>query len=139
MKAVVGGVGVGIAEQFWLGLLFVAANSNRDHVAVAVADGQLKYLLRGFGSEVADGVENPQHRDAEVALPTLASAFQSFKDRREILIPPQADSHRNVDLGVQNVFFLQLLHEAVGNEFVVLRRAQMLGDSFEGHQETVEV
>ena len=59
-EAIVGGISVGIAEEFGRGLLLVTADSDGDHVAVAIADGQFKHLLCGLDSEVADGIEDPQ-------------------------------------------------------------------------------
>src|ERR1700693_1131267 len=40
---------------------------------------------------------------------------------------------------MKNIFLLQALHEAVGDEFVIFRRAQMLGNVFEGEQEPLKV
>ena len=40
---------------------------------------------------------------------------------------------------MQNVFFFETLHQAVGDQLVVFRRAQVLGDVLEGEQETLEV
>src|ERR1700688_365860 len=40
---------------------------------------------------------------------------------------------------MKNIFLLQALHKAVGDEFIIFRRAQMLGDVFEGEQESLKV
>ena len=136
--AVVGGPGVSVAKKFRRGFQFVAADADADHFAIMIADGQLEDLLRGFRAELADSVENPEQRDAEVALAAGAAAIEAFEDGGEILLAPQADADRNVNLGMQNVFFFQALHQAVGDEFVIVWRAQMLGDVLEGEQETPE-
>ena len=124
-QALVRGVAVDAAEEFRRRFQFVAANADADDVAVAVARGQFEHLLRFFDSEVAGGVEDPEQRHAEIAGTTGASAFQTFEDGGEILLAEEADADRNIDLGMQDVFFFQALHEAVGDEFVIVGTAQM--------------
>ncbi len=138
-QALVGGVGVDAAEKFRRSFQFIAANADADDVAVAVARRQFENLLRFLDSEVAGGVEDPKQRNAEIARAAGASAFQAFEDGGEILLAEEADADRNVDFGVQHVFFFQALHEAVGDQFVVVGTAQVRADRFEGHQETLEV
>ncbi len=46
---------------------------------------------------------------------------------------------RDVNFGVENVFRFQLLHEAVGDELVVVGTAEMLADGFERHEEAGEI
>ena len=110
-----------------------------NHVPVPVARGELENFLRFLHSEVAGGVENPEQRNAEVACAAGPAALQAFKDGGEILLAKQADADRNVDLRMQHILFFQALHQAVGNEFVVVRAAQVRADRFEGHQKTLEI
>ena len=119
-QAVVGGPSVSVAEQFGRSFLLVAADADADDLAVMVAHGKLEDFLRGLGAELADGVEDPEQRDAEVAGAARASAVETFENGGEILLAPKADSNRNVNFGVQDVFFLQPLHQAVGDQFVVV-------------------
>jgi hypothetical protein len=100
---------------------------------------QFEDFLRFLNSEVARGVENPQQRDAEIAGAAGASAFEAFEDGGEILLAEEADADRDVDLGVQHGFFFQALHEAVGDEFVVVGAAQVRADRLEGHEKTLEI
>ena len=130
-QAVVGGPGVGIAEKFGRGFLLVASNADADDFAVVIADGELEHILGGFGAELAYSVEDPKQRDAEVARAAGAAAIEAFEDGGEILFAPEADSDRDIDFGVQHVLFFQPLHEAVSDEFVIVGRAQVLGDVLE--------
>src|SRR5205807_835509 len=123
--AVVGGPGVGVAEEFGRGFQFVASDADAGDFAVVITNGELEDFLRGFSAELADGVENPNQRDAEVARAAGAAAIQAFEDGGEILLAPQADSDRDIDFGVQNVLFFQPLHQAVADEFVVFGCAQV--------------
>ena len=88
---------------------------------------------------MARGVEDPEQRNAEITRPAGAAALQPLEDGGEILLAEEADAYGNVDLGVQHVFFFQALHQAVGNEFVVVRAAQVRADCLEGHQKTLEI
>src|ERR1700692_3382678 len=40
---------------------------------------------------------------------------------------------------MKNIFLLQALHKAVGDKFIIFRCAQMLGDVFEGEQESGKI
>src|ERR1700690_2989939 len=94
---------------------------------------QFKNLSRSPGTELAAGIEYSQQRNSECTLTFLASAFQPFEDGVEVLFAPQAHAYGNVDFGVKNVFMLELLHQAVGDELVVFRRLQVFGDGLECH------
>ena len=118
--AVVGGPGISVAKKFGRGFQFVAADADANNFAIVIANGELEDLLRGFRTELADSVENPDQRDAEVARAAGAATIEAFKDGGEILFAPEADANRNINLGVQNVFFFQALHQAVGNELVIV-------------------
>ena len=96
---------------------------------------KLENFLGGVGAELADGVEDPEERDAEVAGAAGTASIEAFEDGGKILFAPEADSDRDIDFGVQHAFFFQPLHQAVGDEFVVFRRAQVLCDVLEGEQE----
>jgi hypothetical protein len=133
---VVGGPGIGVAKKFRRRFLLVAADADADDFAIVIANGKLKDFLRGLRAELADCVEDPEQRNPEVARTAGASAIKAFEDGGEILLAPEADADRNVNLGVQNVFFFQTLHQAVGDQLVIFRRAQVLGDVLEGEQET---
>ena len=138
-QALVGGIGVDAAEKFRRGLQFVAANADTDDMAVPVASGEFENFLRFLDSEVAGGVEDPKQRNAEIARAAGAAALQTLEDGGEILLAEKADADGNVDLGVQHVLFFQPLHQTVGNEFVVVRAAQVRADRLEGHQKTLEI
>src|SRR5580700_8519757 len=138
-EAVVERVGVYAAKKFGRTFLFVAANADADHVALAVEHGELENSLRLLDAEVAGRVENPKQRDAEIAGTPGASTFESVEDGGEILLAAQADADRDVNFGVENVLRFQLLHEAVGDELVVVGAAEMLADRLERHEETSEI
>ena len=64
---------------------------------------------------------NPLVEELEPIAKQLTPTLQALKNRGKILLAPQADADRHVDFRVQNAFFLQSLHEAVRDEFVVVR------------------
>ena len=90
-------------------------------------------------AEVADGVEDPVQRHAEVALAAQAATFQPFEQRRKLAAAPMDDSDRDIHLGMQHVLRVQLLHHAIGDEFVVVGSTQALSDCLEGQQKAGEV
>src|SRR5580704_4060786 len=138
-QAVVESISVDAAEKFGRTFLFVAANADAHHVALAVEHGEFENSLRLFDAEVAGRVENPEQRDAEIACATGASAFESVEDGGEILLAAQAHADRDVNFGMENVLRFQLLHEAVGDELVVVGAAEMFADRLERHEETSEI
>src|SRR5580698_8082527 len=69
----------------------------------------------------------------------LPPAFQTFENCREILLTPQVHPHRNIDFGMQNIFGFELLHQTVGDEFIVRGGLQVFGDRLERHQEPGKV
>ena len=116
----VSGPGVGVAEKLGRSFLLVAADADADDFAVVVANGKLEDFLRRLRTELPDRVEDPEQRDAEVARTPGTAAVQTFEDGGEILLAPEADSDRNVNLGVQHVFFFQPLHQPVSDQFVIV-------------------
>ena len=108
-------------------------------MTIPVARRELEDFLRFFDSEVAGCIENPQQRNTEVARAAGATALETLEDGGEILLAIKADANRNIDLRVQYGFFLQPLHQAIGNQFVVFGAAQMRADRLEGHQKTLEI
>ncbi len=137
--AVIGSPGVGITKKLGRSFQFVAADADADNFAIMIANGQLEDLLRRFRAELADGVENPDKRDAEVARAAGAAAIEAFEDGGKILFAPEADSNRNVNLGVQNTLFFEALHQTVGDDLVIFRCADVLGDVLKGEQEAREI
>ena len=67
------------------------------------------------------------------------AAIEAFEDGREVLLAPQAHADRDVDFRVQYILFFQALHETIGDEFVVFRRAQMFSNVFEREKKPGEV
>src|SRR5580693_3009952 len=131
--------GVGVAENLRRRFLLVATNADANNVAIVVAHRKLKDFLCGVGAKLPDSIEDPEQRDAEIARATGAAAIQAFKDGSEILLAPQADSDRDVNLGVQHVFFFQTLHQPVGDQFVIVRSSQVFGDVLERKQEARKI
>src|ERR1700730_16382195 len=104
-----------------------------------MAGGGFEHRAGSTGPKLADRVEDPQQRNAEVALPLLAPAIEAFEDGIEVLLAPQTDSHCNVHFGVQHVFPFELFHQAVGDELIVVGALEVFGHCFEGHQKAIEV
>src|SRR3954463_554018 len=125
VQPVVLGVGIHAAKQLRWRLHLVPANADTDDVTVLVTRRQFEDLLRFFHSKMPRGIKNPKQRYAEIPCPARASPLQSFEDGRKILLAEKADSHRDVDLGMEYALFLKLLHQPVGDELVILGAAQM--------------
>ena len=137
--AVIGSPGVGITKKFGRRFQFVATDADADNFAIVIANGEFEDFLGSLRAELADSVENPDKRDAEVARAAGAAAIEPFEDGRKILFAPEANANRNVNLGVQNTLFFEALHQTVGDQFVIFWRAKMLGDVLEGEQEAREI
>ena len=82
-------------------------------MAVLVADSKLENFLSLLDAKVASTIEKPQQGNSEVAGPPRSAKLQALKDGGKVLLAKQADANRDVHLGVQYIFFLQALHEAV--------------------------
>ena len=139
VQPVIFGVGVDTAKKLWRRLDLIASDADSHDVAVLVVRSELEHFLCFFDAEVAGRVENPEQRDAEIARSAGASAFESFKDCLKILLAVKAHTDRDIDFSVQNIFFFQLLHQAVGREFVIIGAAEMRADFLERHEEAAEV
>ena len=139
MEAVLGGARVDGGEPLGRAGALVASYAEGDHVAIAKLYGEVEDGLGFFGSELADGVEDPEDGDAEIFFAALAAALEAFEDGGEILLAPEADADGDDDLGVKDVLRFEALHQAVGDEFVVIGSAQVSGNVFEGGEESGEV
>ena len=102
-------------------------------------DGLGENLLAFFGTEVADGVEDPVERGAEIFFGAPASALHAFEERIELLAAPEDDADADEDLGVQAALGGKLFDQPVGDELEVLGIAQALGDRLEGQEEAGEI
>src|ERR1700746_1963103 len=89
--AMVGGPEVRVAEKFGRSFLLVAPNADAGDFAVMIADGKLEDFLRSLSHELADRIENPHQRNAEVSRAPGAPAIQAVEDGREILFTPEAN------------------------------------------------
>src|SRR5215471_17248091 len=139
VQALGSGLFVELQKPFCRATALVAADTDSGDVALAQLRRELENSRSRLRAEVADGVEDPQQGHTEVAVPAFAAALHAFKERQKVLAAPQDHTHADVNFGVANVLLAQLLHQAVRYQLVVLRRAQALGDRFEGHQEAVEI
>src|SRR5215467_15620880 len=109
-QALIFGIGVLLAKELGRGFLLVASNADANHVAIAIFCCQLDDFLCRLGTELAYGVEDPEQTYVEVFLSALAAALQAFEDGVEVLLAPEAHTYGNVNLGVEDVLGLQLLH-----------------------------
>src|SRR5260370_11517045 len=139
MKPVSPRARIGACEPLWRTRTLVAANAEGNHVAIMKLDSEVEHALRFLGAELANRIEYPQQRNAEVLLSALAATFQALENRGEVLLAPEADTDRNNTLRMQNALRFQPLHQPVGDQLVVFRRAQMSRHVFESRQETREV
>ena len=130
---------VDFAKLLWPGAALVAANSDAYDIAALEPYRLVHYAACLIHSEVADRVEDPIERHAEVAFAALATALGSFEERRKLLSAPLHDAGRDVDFGVNHILRVQLLHHAIGDQLVVVGGAQALGNRLECHQKASEV
>ena len=129
-------------KEVGAGAALVSAHSDTDdrRVLDAHLGGLAKDARGGFDAEVTDGVEDPIDADAVVLLGAFAGAFERREDRFQIrTVPVVNDADSDVDLGVHDSLRGEALEHAPGDELVVLRRAQAVGDSLEGHQEAGKI
>src|SRR5229473_6461611 len=139
MKTALRTARVGACEPLRRPTTLVAANAEGNYVAIAKVDGEIEHALSLLCAELPDGIEYPQQRNAEVFLSALAATFQPLENRGEILLAPEADADRNNNLRMQNVLRFQVLHQAVGNQLVVFRSAQVSRQILESREEAIEV
>src|SRR5207302_1681890 len=138
-ESMFGGIGVWVAKKLWHRATLVTADTKPNDIAVVIAHCKLCYPLRFRRSKLPHRIKNPEKSYAEVALASHAAAFQSFEDRVELLLSPQAHAYRNVNFGVQNVFRFEPLHQAISDQLVVVWALQVLSNGLEGHEEAAEV
>ena len=133
------GVFVDFAKLLRPSFSLVAADSDPCDIVCLEANRFVHNPPCFVDSEVADRVEDPIERHAEVALATLASTLGAFEQRSEFLASPMHHAGRDIDLGMNNALRVQLLHHAISNQFVVVGGAQPLGDGLEGQHEAGEI
>src|SRR5579859_4837371 len=138
-KAVIGGIAIEIFERLGRAAAFVTADTDSYNVALSVADREFEDALCRLDSKVADRVEDPENRDAEVALAALASALNAFEHRLEVMLPPMHDSDRDIYLGMQHPLLVQPLHHPVSGQLKIVSGEQTLRDCLKGHQESVKI
>ena len=122
---------VDIAKLLRPGAPLVSTNSYAGDVSALAANCLVNYPARFVHAEVPDGVEDPVERHAKVALAALTSSLRAFEQRSKFLPSPMNYAGRDVDLGMQNILRVQLLHHPIGHQFVVFGSAQPLSDRLE--------
>src|SRR5208337_2519996 len=138
-QAMLCGVFVHFAKLLRRGAALIASEPNPNNISVLEMNGLLDYALRFLDSEVAHRIEDPIQRHPELTLAAPPPPLQAFEERCEFLSSPQYNTDGNTHLGMANILRLQLLHHAIGDEFVIFSRAQPLGDRLEGPQKSSEV
>ena len=109
-------------------------------MAVRVTGRRSAVIARNLHPEYREVLHTyATHQEIPQKLVSFTTALQTLEDSGEILLAIKADANRNIDLGVQHGFFLEPLHHAIGNQFVVFGGAQLRAHRLECHQETLEV
>src|SRR5579863_7282627 len=119
-QAVISGMFVNFAELLGPGTALVSTDTNAGDTAVAEANGLVDHASGFVDSEMTDGVEDPIQRHAKVTLAALAPAFGAFEERSKFLSSPLHHPDRDIHLRVHHTLRVQLLHHAIGNEFIVV-------------------
>ena len=105
--------------------------------------GFAKDLLGFVEREVAYGIEDPVESEAELVFGAKASALEPSEDGIEALrigiAPVIDDTDGDVDLGVYDALFSEMLGHAPCGELIVFGSDESLRDGFEGEQEAGEV
>src|SRR5450432_4691122 len=124
MQAIRSGFLVEITKPLGWATALISTDADANHVAVKPFGRQGKDFGGGFRAEVAHCIEDPEQRDAEIALAALASSLQTIKDGSEILPAPANHSNADINFRVHHILLAQLLHQAIGDQLVVVGRAQ---------------
>src|SRR5579862_6175313 len=88
MKAMFRGTPVDSLKQFRWAAALIAANTERNHVAILKPNGEIKHPFSFFRAKLPDCVENPQERNPEIFHSALVPALQPLENRSEILLAP---------------------------------------------------
>src|SRR2546430_126890 len=121
VQTVLCAISVDITKKIAAGFLLVPANSEAGDATALIADRELSYTLSFQRPELTYSIENPEQRRAEVLFAWLATAFQPFEDRIEILLAPQVRPNRDVHLGMEHIVCFKSFHEAIGYQLIILR------------------
>ncbi len=133
------------AEGLGAGAALVAAEADADDGGVVRAHfgGLAEDAIGLLDGEVADGVEDPVEREAQLAGGALAGAFQGGEDGLEAarieVAPHIDDADGDKDLGVDDALRGEVLHHAPGGQFVVFGVAKAARDGLEGFDELGEI
>ncbi len=139
------GLGIESAKGFGAGVALVAAEADADDGGVMRAQfgGLAEDALGLFDGEVADGVEDPVEREAQLAGGALTGAFQGGEDGLEgarIEVAPHIDdADGDIDLGVDDALLGEVLHHAPRGQFVVFGVSEAARDGLEGLDEAGEI
>src|SRR5438874_495557 len=87
-QALVFGIDILVAKELGRRFLFVTADANGNDVSVAKLCRELEHVLRRLGTKLADRVEDPKQRDAEIFLATFPAMLQALEDGFTIQLPP---------------------------------------------------
>lgn len=115
-------------------------------------DGRVRCMqLRGFAEnflcfierEMTDSIQDPVKGEAKFGFCTEAGAFETgegWVEAIRIRIAPVIDDpDRDVDLGMNDPLFGEMLRHAPGREFVVFGRDEAFRNGFESEKESGEV
>ena len=134
------GLGVEGTECLGAGKALVSAEADADDGGVLRTHfgGLTEDALGLFDGEVADGVEDPVEREAQLAGGAQTGAFQAGEDGLKtcgiVVAPHIDDADGDVDLGVDDALRGEMLHHAPGDQLVVVRAGEQAGDGAEGLQ-----
>jgi hypothetical protein len=136
------GFGVEVAEVLGGAEEFIATDADADDGGVDVLElgGLAEDASALLEAEVADGVDDPEEGDGEVAFGAGAAAFDGGDDgvdveAREVI----EDADGDVGFGVADALSGEVAEHVVGDELVVGGGVEALGDGLEAHEEAGEV
>src|SRR6185369_1857069 len=130
---------VNISKQVGSRLPLIATYTNPHNIPCLELKRFIEHLVSFIGTKVSNGIEDPKQRDPEVPFAALTSALHTLEQRIEILSPPENHAYRYKHFSVQHPLRGELLHQAIGHQFVIVGIAHPLGHGLERHQESSEV
>ena len=139
-EAEAGRLGSRVEVAEWLGgaATLVTAETDGDDGGVMFAHlgGFAEDAIGFFDGEVADGIEDPEEREAKLARGAFAGALEGGEDGLEAagieVAPHIDDADRDVDLGVDHTLGGELFHHVPRDYLVVFGVTKAAGDGLEG-------
>src|SRR5512143_2095757 len=78
MQSLIGGVREYVAKEFRRTFAFVAADTESDNIAIAIACREFRNSPSRVSAKLPDRIEDPEQRDAKIALASYAAPVETL-------------------------------------------------------------